>query len=215
MDISKIPEDRLYRDANLLALITIYYNLFEGAVSIFFGFQDQTLSLFGFGLDSFVEVMSGIGIWHMIRRIRQSTDGKVDPFERQALKITGTSFYLLAVGLTATALYNFYTGHHPKTTFWGIIISLVSIGFMWMLIHFKVKVGSALNSRSILSDAACSRACLILSVILLAASLCYEITGFGGIDSLGSVIIAWLSFKEGREAFEKAGGKECNCGGKC
>jgi hypothetical protein len=52
-------------------------------------------------------------------------------------------------------------------------------------------------------------------VILLAASLCYEITGLGGIDSLGSVIIAWLSYKEGREAFEKAGGAECNCGAKC
>jgi divalent metal cation (Fe/Co/Zn/Cd) transporter len=83
------------------------------------------------------------------------------------------------------------------------------------IFYETIKVGSALNSRSILSDAACSRTYLILSVILLAASLCYEITGLGGIDSLGSVIIAWLSYKEGREAFEKAGGAECNCGAKC
>ena len=193
-------------------MITIYYNLIEGAVSVFFGFQDETLSLFGFGLDSFVEVISGIGVWHMIRRLRQSADGNPDRFEQRALKTTGMALYLLTAGLTASALYNLYSGHHPETTFWGIVISLISIGSMWALIHLKVKVGTALNSQAILADASCTRACMVLSGILLAASLIYELTGFGGADSLGSVFIAWLSFREGREAFEKANGISCGCG---
>lgn len=203
---------RLYQQANWLALLTVYYNLFEGAVSIFFGYEDETLTLFGFGLDSFVEVISGIGIWHMILRLRQSTDENPDRFEQRALKITGAAFYLLMAGLTVTALYNIYSGHHPQTTFWGIVISLVSIGSMWALIHFKVKVGTALNSQAILADAECTRTCMILSGVLLASSLIYEITGFGGVDSLGAVFIAWLSFREGREAFEKAAGMgKCGC----
>lgn len=202
---------RLYQQAKWLALITIYYNLLEGAISVFFGFQDETLSLFGFGLDSFVEVISGIGVWHMIHRLRQSADKKPDRFEQRALKTTGTAFYLLAAGLMATSLYNFYSGHHPETTFWGIVISLISIGTMWALIHFKVKVGTALKSQAILADAGCTRACLILSGVLLASSLIYEMTGFGGVDALGSIFIAWLSYREGREAFEKAGGIECHC----
>jgi divalent metal cation (Fe/Co/Zn/Cd) transporter len=203
---------RFYQKANWLALITIYYNLVEGAVSVFFGFQDETLSLFGFGLDSFVEVISGIGVWHMIRRLRQSTDGNPDRFEQRALKTTGAAFILLTVGLTASAVYNIYSGHHPETTFWGIVISLISIGSMWALIHFKVKVGTALNSQAILADAGCTRACMILSGVLLAASLIYEVTGFGGADSIGSIFIAWLAFREGREAFEKANGISCGCG---
>jgi divalent metal cation (Fe/Co/Zn/Cd) transporter len=213
VDTQDTSISRLYQKANWLALITIYYNLIEGAVSVFFGFQDETLSLFGFGLDSFVEVISGIGVWHMIHRLRQSTDGNPDRFEQRALKTTGTAFYLLTVGLTATALYNIYSGHHPETTFWGIVISLISIGSMWALIHFKVKVGTALNSQAILSDAGCTRTCMVLSGILLAASLIYELTDFGGVDSLGSIFIAWLSFREGREAFEKASGiGVCGCG---
>jgi divalent metal cation (Fe/Co/Zn/Cd) transporter len=147
----------LYRKANWLALITIYYNLLEGVVSVFFGFQDETLSLFGFGVDSFVEVISGIGVWHMIHRFRQSMDENLDRFEQRALKITGTAFYLLTAGLTATALYNIYSGHHPESTFLGIVISLISIGSMWALIHSKVKVGTALNSQAILADAECTR----------------------------------------------------------
>jgi divalent metal cation (Fe/Co/Zn/Cd) transporter len=205
---------RLYQLANWLALITIYYNLLEGVVSVFFGFQDETLSLFGFGLDSFVEVISGIGVWHMIRRLRQSMDGNPDRFEQRALKTTGAAFFLLTTGLTATALGNIYSGHHPESTFWGVVISLISIGSMWALIHFKVKVGTALNSQAILADAGCTRVCMILSGVLLAASLIYELTGFGWVDSLGSISIAWLSFREGREAFEKAGGKGgCGCCG--
>jgi len=214
-DTPDSSKKRLYQQANWLAWITIYYNLLEGLVSVFLGIQDETLSLFGFGLDSFVEVISGIGVWHMIRRLRQSTDGNPDRFEQRALRITGTAFYLLTAGLTATSLYNIYSGHRPETTFWGIVISLVSIGSMWALIHFKVRVGTALNSQAILADAECTRTCLILSGVLLAASLIYELTGLGGMDSLGSMFIAWLSFREGREAFEKAsgmGGCGCCCG---
>lgn len=214
-DTPDSSKKHLYQQANWLAWITIYYNLLEGLVSVFFGIQDETLALFGFGLDSFVEVISGIGVWHMIRRLRQSTDGNPDRFEQRALRITGTAFYLLTAGLTATSLYNIYSGHRPETTFWGIVISLVSIGSMWALIHFKARVGTALNSQAILADAECTRTCLILSGVLLAASLIYELTGFGGVDSLGSMFIAWLSFREGREAFEKAsgmGGCGCCCG---
>ncbi len=206
---------RLYQQAGWLAWITIYYNLLEGGVSVFFGLQDETLSLFGFGLDSFVEVVSGIGVWHMVRRLRQSTDGNPDRFEQRALKITGTAFYVLTVGLTLSALYNIYSGHRPETTFWGIVISLISIGSMWALIHFKVKVGKALNSQAILADAGCTRTCMVLSGVLLAASLVYELTGFGWADSLGSIFIAWLSFREGREAFQKAAGLGCGCGCCC
>jgi divalent metal cation (Fe/Co/Zn/Cd) transporter len=206
--------NRLYQQAGWLALITIYYNLLEGAVSVYFGFQDETLSLFGFGLDSFVEVISGIGVWHMIRRLRQSADGNPDRFEQRALKITGMAFYLLTAGLAATALYNIYSGHHPETTFWGIVVSLFSIGSMWGLVHYKVNVGTALNSQAILADAGCTRTCMVLSWVLLAASLIYALTGFGGADSLGSIFIAWLSFREGREAFEKASGMGgCGCCG--
>ena len=55
--------ESLYRWAYALAVTTIFYNILEGFVSIYFGIDDKTLVLFGFGLDSFVEVISGVGIW--------------------------------------------------------------------------------------------------------------------------------------------------------
>jgi divalent metal cation (Fe/Co/Zn/Cd) transporter len=78
---------------------------------------------------------------------------------------------------------------------------------MWLLILYKVKVGKQLNSEAILSDAACTRACLQLSIVLLIASVGYEITHIGGIDSGGTFVIAWICYREGKEAFEKAKAK--------
>lgn len=202
---------KLYKRASLLAQITIFYNLIEGLVSVFFGITDETLSLLGFGIDSFVEVMSGIGIWYMVRRIRHNSDANSSAFEKKALEITGTAFYILGVGLLVTAGFNIYQGHRPETTFWGIVIAVISIFTMWALIIFKVKVGRQLNSEAILEDANCTKACLYLSLILLLASVGFELTGIGGIDSIGAVLIAIFSFREGREAFEKSRGESCHC----
>jgi divalent metal cation (Fe/Co/Zn/Cd) transporter len=102
-----------------------------------------------------------------------------------------------------------YQGHRPETTFWGIVIAVISIFTMWALIHFKVKVGQQLNSDAILEDANCTKACLYLSFTLLLASVGFELTGIGGIDSVGAILIAIFSFREGRESFEKARGESC------
>ena len=202
---------KLYKRASLLAHITIFYNLVEGIVSVFFGAEDEALSLFGFGVDSFVEVLSGIGILNMVRRMKNNPEANPGPFEERALRITGTAFYILAVGLVITAGINLYQGHRPETTFWGIVIALISIFTMWALIHFKVKVGTQLNSDAILEDANCTKFCLYLSFTLLLASAGFELTGMGGIDSLGAILIAILSFREGKELFEKARGESCHC----
>jgi len=201
-----------YRWATALASITVFYNIIEGMISLYFGFEDGTLALFGFGIDSFVEVISGVGIWHMIRRMRRCENESPDRFEKTALRVTGTAFYMLTAGLAVTSLINFYQGYKPDTTFWGIIVGTISILAMWALIHYKVKIGNRFNSEALHADAECTRTCLYLSIVLLAASVGYEATGIGSLDSLGAAGMAVFSWREGREAFEKArGNPSCSC----
>ena len=97
---------KLIARAFYLAIFTIVYNIAEGVISIFFGLEDETLALFGFGVDSFVEVISGIGILHMIIRMRKHAVDQRDKFERTALRITGFSFFLLAAGLIFGSIIN-------------------------------------------------------------------------------------------------------------
>jgi divalent metal cation (Fe/Co/Zn/Cd) transporter len=201
---TQIDINKYWMYAFYLALFTIIYNLAEGFISIYFGAQDETLTLFGFGIDSFIEVMSGLGILAMVVRIRRNPEAPRSQFEQTALRITGTSFYILAVGLGATAIYNLITAHKPETTIPGLIISVISISFMWLLVSGKRNVGRKLNSAPILADANCSLVCIYMSLVLLVSSLVYQFTGFGFIDSLGAVGLIYFSISEGREAFEKA-----------
>jgi divalent metal cation (Fe/Co/Zn/Cd) transporter len=206
--LSKVSTNRYWNYALWLAFFTIFYNLAEGLISIFFGISDESLTLFGFGIDSFIEVMSGIGILAMVLRIRGNPETSRSRFEKTALRVTGSSFYLLAAGLGATAIYNVFSGHKPETTLAGLIISVISIAVMWALVLGKRKVGHRLQSSPILADANCTMVCVYMSLVLLASSLIYELTGFGFVDSIGALGLIYFSVNEGKEAFEKAAGMQ-------
>jgi divalent metal cation (Fe/Co/Zn/Cd) transporter len=204
--------ERLFKIGFRLALFTILYNIAEGLISLYFGYKDESLTLFGFGADSFIEVLSGLGIAHMVLRIQRQPDSNRDNFERTALTITGYSFYALVVGLIGTSMYNLWIGRKPETTLWGVIISIISIGVMVALVYGKRNVGRQLNSDAMLADAECTRVCISMSVILLLSSGVYELTKFAFIDTIGTLGLAYLSFKEGRECFEKVKkNKHCSC----
>ena len=211
----EIPLNKLYKYAFGLSLVTIIYNVAEGTIATWFGAHDETLALFGFGVDSFVEVISGLGIAHMILRMRRNEYKGVDQFEVTALRITGTVFYILVGGLLVGAGLSIYTAAMPETTMVGIIISSISILTMYALYYYKMNIGKALNSAPIISDANCTKTCFYLSFILLGSSLLYELFTIPYVDALGSLGIAWYAFKEGKEAFEKAQKREIACADGC
>jgi divalent metal cation (Fe/Co/Zn/Cd) transporter len=131
----------------------------------------------------------------------------------QALRVTGVSFYLLTGGLILSVIFNLIRGTGPESTIWGTVISLISLSVMIWLMKQKQKVGRALNSAPILADANCTKTCIYMSVVLLASSLLFTFTKIPFLDSLGAIGLAYFSFTEGRESFEKAAGKECDdCG---
>jgi len=205
-------KEKYYKTAFALAIFTIVYNLIEGIIAMFLGAEDDSLTLFGFGIDSFIEFISGLGIIQMVIRIRENPDTKRGEFEKTALKITGVSFYLLVAGLISAGAYNAYKGINPSTTFWGVVISVVSIIVMLILLRGKMRTGKALNSEAILADAGCTRVCIYMSLVLLASSGIYQLTRWPYIDVAGSAGLAWFSFLEGKECFEKArSDKYCAC----
>lgn len=212
----KISNESLLNRAFLLSLITIFYNIAEGLVSVYFGISDDTIALAGFGFDSFVEVLSGIAVGHMVWRMKFATVRDNDRFEKTALYITGTAFFLLVAGIIAGSAINIITDTAPETTIPGVIISSISIFTMYFLYRIKLKTGIALESDAIISDSYCTKTCFYLSFVLLASSLLYEFFKISYIDIAGGAVVAYFAFREGKEAFEKAktGKGCCSCGSK-
>jgi divalent metal cation (Fe/Co/Zn/Cd) transporter len=210
--MDKEQEAKLFKIGILLSILTIIFNLLEGLVSVYFGYRDETLTLFGFGVDSFIEMISAAGIFIMVKRIMNNPESHRNKFETTSLQITGVSFYLLSSGLLISVFVNIFNGYKPRTTIDDAIIALISIAVMLILVYGKQYVGKKLNSAPIIADANCTRVCIYMSIVLLISSLIYEVTGLGFMDIIGTVGIIYFSVKEGREAFEKTKGiDKCNC----
>ncbi|HJU82695.1 MAG TPA: cation transporter [Holophagaceae bacterium] len=184
--------DHLLRAARGLALFTIAYNLAEGLVSMAFGWKDDSLALFGFGADSFIEVGSALLVlWRL-------GGGHDRARERRATLGIGVLFLLLGVGVAAGAALQLRARAHPPTTVPGLVIALVSLSFMAFLWRAKRKVGRELDSATVMADAACSRACLQLSGVLLAGSfLFWAAPRWWWADSAAALALALLIAKEG------------------
>ncbi|MBD2705782.1 cation transporter [Spirosoma sp. BT702] len=204
--------DKRWNIATGLALFTVLYNIGEGIVSLYFGAHDEALTLAGFGVDSFIEVISGLGILAMIARLRRFGDKNRGSFERLALRITGICFYVLVAGLVAGAMFSIWKQQKPETTIARIVVSLLSIAIMRGLAWWKIRIGEELNSASIIADAKCTMVCVYMSVVMLASSVLFEVLHLPYIDAIGMMGLAWFSFKEGQESFEKAKGAVTCCG---
>src|ERR1035437_7868290 len=94
-------QKKLFNTALFLSIATILISLLEGIASVYFGYKDETLTLFGFGIDSFIEMISGFGVYVMIKRIVNNPMNDRSKFEITSLRITGAGFYILIIGLAA------------------------------------------------------------------------------------------------------------------
>ncbi|MFH2203480.1 MAG: cation transporter [Elusimicrobiota bacterium] len=181
-----------------LARFTIVYNLLEGFVSIGFGVKDEALSLAGFGADSFIEVASAfVVLWRLRRETGADSPLSLDA-ERRATHIIGWLFLALAAVAASAAVMRLVMRGAPDTTVPGLVISVLSLSFMFYLWSAKLRAGRALDSATIMKDAACSLACIQLSFVLFAGSLLYiALPALWWADAAAAILIAGFIAREG------------------
>lgn len=207
--------DHWIRRAIGLSWFTIIYNTIEGIVSIAFGLSDDSLALFGFGADSFIEVFSAFLVLWRFRGETGRSEALSISRERTATLGIGILFLVLAVGTGFGSIVQLLHRSHPATTVPGLVVSAVSLSFMFFLWKAKRNVGTELGSNTVLSDADCSLACIKLSIILFVGSLLYWVVpSLWWSDSIAALGLCWFISKEGFEMIQAArrqdfSGKSC------
>jgi len=194
-----------------LSGLTIAYNLAEGLVSMAFGWADDSIALFGFGADSFIEVASALLVlWKLLDH------GSLER-ERKATLSVGWLFLLLAAGITGGAILQITARRHPPTSLPGLVISALSMAFMAYLWRAKLRTAKALDSATLEADATCSLACIQLSMVLFVGSLLFLLVpALWWVDAAAALGLALLIGKEGSNMIRAArsegftGG--CGCG---
>jgi divalent metal cation (Fe/Co/Zn/Cd) transporter len=178
-----------------LEYFTIAWNTFEGLIAIAAGAIAGSISLVGFGIDSFIEVTSGATLlWRM------SVDADVERRERNervSLRIVGVCFFALAVYITYESVSDLTGKTAPKHSIPGIALACVSLIVMPILSHAKKKVGHALNSAAMKADARQTDFCVYLSGILLAGLVLNAGLGWWWADPIAGLIMVPIIAKEG------------------
>ena len=196
----------LHRRALFLSYFTVAYNLIEGVLSILAGSMADSIALIGFGLDSFVESLSGmIVIWRFRLHGKISAEEE-EKVEGKAARFIGYTFFILGLYVLYESIKKLYLGETTEPSLFGILIAIVSLITMPILFSLKYRTGRQLGSRSLMADSKETLACSFLSLALLAGLGLNYLYGLWQADPvIGFVIVGYL-IKEGRETL--AGGEE-------
>jgi len=196
------------RHGRRLEYFTIAWNALEGLVAVVAGAIAGSISLVGFGIDSFIEVTSGsVLLWRM------SVDAEVqrrELNERRALRIVGVCFLLLAAYIAYESVLDLWSRRVPEHSIPRIVLACVSLVVMPLLSRAKRKVGHALGSAAMHADAKQTEFCTYLSAILLAGLLLNAFFGLWWADPVAALIMVPIIVKEGIEGLQGKACDECS-----
>ncbi|MCK4909875.1 MAG: cation transporter [Planctomycetes bacterium] len=200
---------KLRKKALLLSVFTVVYNIVEGIISIVAGFLSGSVALVGFGLDSFVESLSGgVMIWRFRNcgKMSSEEEARVD---KKAVKLVGWTFFALAAYIGYESVTKLYFQEIPQPSLLGIIVASASLIIMPVLFYLKYRISRLINSKSLMVDSKQTLACSFLSVALLVGLGMNYLYGFWQADPVVGLIIVAFLIKEGYSALKE--GKLCSC----
>jgi divalent metal cation (Fe/Co/Zn/Cd) transporter len=190
---------RLGRRAQLLAGASVVYNVVEAVVAVTSGLVAGSVALVGFGLDSVVEVSSGLIIlWQFRHPLPQAR-------EKRALRMLAVSFFALAAYVGFESVRALFTGSHPDTSSVGIGLAAASLIVMPFLSWAQRRTGKALNSNSVVADSTQTLLCTYLSAVLLVGLVLNATVGWSWADPIAGLVIAAVAVREGIESWRGDG----------
>jgi divalent metal cation (Fe/Co/Zn/Cd) transporter len=187
-----------------LSYFTIAWNSLEGLIAVVAGLGAGSISLVGFGIDSFIEVISGTTLlWRMTVDADAHSRGRN---ERLSLRIVGICFFFLSVFVAYEACSDLITMKAPERSISGIILACISLIVMPILSRAKKKVSYELRSAAMNADARQTDFCTYLSAILLGGLLLNAVLGWWWADPVAALIMVPIIAKEGLDGIS---GKAC------
>ena len=197
--VSPADRSRLGRRAQLLAGASVSYNLVEGVIAVAAGLVAGSVALIGFGLDSAIEVSSGLIIlWQFRHRLPQSR-------EQHALRLIAVSFLVLAAYVSFESARALATGAEPEASPVGIALAVASLIVMPFLAWAQRRTGKALHSTSVVADSNQTLLCTWMSAALLVGLGLNAGLGWWWADPVAGLAIAAIALREGRDAWRGEG----------
>jgi divalent metal cation (Fe/Co/Zn/Cd) transporter len=186
-----------------LILVTAAYNVLEGAIAIASGVHAHSLTLTAFGADSYLEVLAAAAVlWRLAAR----DEAEGEERERRALRLIAVTFFVLAVAVTAEALYALAGGDGAARSLVGLLLLAASLTVMPAVALAKLWTASRWNLPVLAAEAHETIACSYLSLTAFAGVVATALLGWWWIDAVAALaMVPWLV----REGIEDWSGDVC------
>jgi divalent metal cation (Fe/Co/Zn/Cd) transporter len=193
---------QLLRRGIRLEVLTVGWNVVEGIVAIGAGLAAGSIALIGFGIDSFVESVSGsVLLWRLRAEASGGADEeRIEHVERRAERLVGLSFLVLGAYVAYQAVQTLVADDEPAASPVGIGLTLLSLVVMLWLARAKRRTGEALGSRALIADSQQTFACWYLSGTTLAGLALNAVSGLWWADPVAALVIVVFLAREGIEA---------------
>jgi len=187
-----------------LEYLTIGWNGLEGLAVLATGIIAGSVSLVGFGVDSFIEVTSAVAVLWRLSAITDEESREQN--ERLTLKIVGICFLGLSAYIAYASISNLLRRQAPEHSIAGIIVACAALVAMPLLARAKKQIGEQLGSGAMVADARQADFCTYLSAILLAGLILNAAFGWWWADPIAALAMTPIIAKEGLNAWQ---GKAC------
>ena len=196
--------DRFVDRGRRLEYFTIFWNTLEALAALIAGLMAGSVALVGFGLDSLIEVTSGVAL--LWRLGQDKSIHRRDQAERLTLRIVESCFLLLSAYLAYHSLDSLARRQAPTRSLPGIVIAVGSVIAMPLLARAKRRVSVGLGSAAMAADARQADFCMYLSAILLAGLGLNALFGLWWADPIAALVMVPIIAREGISAWR---GKTC------
>jgi divalent metal cation (Fe/Co/Zn/Cd) transporter len=187
------------RRAYVLEYATIGWNSLEAVVALVAGITVGSVALTAFGIDSIIEVFAALVVLVELRgHAVHDEDGHT---ERLFLRLISGSFFALSAYVVVQSGYDLATRSRPGESVLGIVLTSLSLVFMWLLASAKHREGHRINCMPLIADSRETRLCSLLSAVTLTGLALNAAFGWWWADPIAGLGIGVLAFREGREAW--------------
>ncbi|GEO47857.1 cation transporter [Companilactobacillus kimchii] len=194
--------DYVKKSLQIEYLSTIWMS-FEFIVGFYSGIKAGSILLIAFGLDSFLEIISGSTlIWRLKKEFNNAPVEQIENAEKKSSLIVGSVLLLLSIYVIIVSIFNLVTHQAADTSISGISIAIASVLLMPFFTIKKRSLGKKINSNSLIEDGMCNITCAYMAGTVLLGAILTALFGLWWVDSIAALILVYFIANEGLESLK-------------
>jgi divalent metal cation (Fe/Co/Zn/Cd) transporter len=188
-----------------LEVFTVVWMFVEAVLAIGAGIAAGSVLLTGFGLDSVIELLSGVTLlWRLSSEARGLSAPNLEIVERRATRISAVLLVLLCAYLLSFGLGGLAVGLRPEPSVLGATVAAAAVVVMPVLAWRKRGANAIIGSAALRADIAETVTCAYMAGATLAGAGLNLLFGWWWAEYVAALALLVFVLMETREAIEAA-----------